>query len=192
MHRFTPCAEIEGERLSLMPLRMEHVHTHFRWNNDEALNRLDSDAPFKREPFGAFLKRFEQLVYAPHPHERDFEIHTQEGRLVGVAYAENIQPSHRRCRVGVTVDQAEWGKGYGSEALELLLRYLFTEADVHRIAAEAFAFNAAWKRLLTRAGFRREGCLRDDLYRDGRWHDRETYALLEDEYHALRTGAIAA
>ena len=190
MHRVIH--RIRGERLALTPLQMKHVHTHFRWNNDEALNRLDSDAPFRRESFGAFLKRFEQLVYKPQPHERDFEIHTQEGRLIGVAYVDGIHPNHRRCRVGVTVDRAEWGKGYGGEALGLLLHHLFTEANIHRVAAEAFGFNASWKRLLTRAGFRREGCLRDDLYRDGCWHDRETYALLEDEYYALQASAIAA
>ena len=190
MHRVTDC--IEGERLVLMPLQLKHVHTHFRWNNDEALNRLDSEAPFKREPFGAFLKRFERLVYKPHPSARDFEIHTRDGHLIGVAYADGIAPSHRRCRVGVTVDRAAWGRGYGSETLGLLLRHLFTDADVHRVTAEAFSYNASWKRLLARTGFRRESRLRDYLYRDGRWHDKETYALLEDEYHALHARAVAA
>ena len=190
MHRVPQ--RIEGERLALTPLQMKHVHAHFRLNNDEELNRLDSEAPFRREPFGAFLKRFERLVYNPREGERDFEIHTHDGALVGVAYADGISSCHRRCRVGVTVERATWGQGYGSEALGLLLHHLFTGADVHRVTADAFAFNESWKRLLTRAGFRREGCLRDYLYRDGQWHDKETYALLEDEYYARRMGAVAA
>jgi RimJ/RimL family protein N-acetyltransferase len=163
---------------------MENIHTHFRWNNDPELNRLDSELPYEEESFGNFKERFEQLCNDPSPAHRDFEIHDEEeDRLIGVAYVAHISPHHHHGLVGITIGEREyWGHGYGNESLRLLLTYCFRELELHRVSAESFEFNTSWLRLLEDVGFKKEGTAREYLYRDGQYWDKALYALLEREY----------
>lgn len=178
-----PC--VRGPHVILTPLRLDNVHTHFRWNNDLELNQLDSEVPFRRESFGMFLRRFERLACRPTPDAVDFEIHTHDGALIGVAYADQLGAGCRRARVSVTIaERAYRGRGLGRASLNLLLHYLFTRRGVHRVMAEAFGFNQAWRHLLATSGFRQEGCLRDYLYRDGTYWDKTIYALFDTAYAA--------
>lgn len=171
-------------RVSFTPLQLENIHTHFRWNNDPELNDLDSDQPYEREPFGAFKKRLEMMIYRPNPNSRDFEIHA-EGQLIGLAYLDSISWHNRHARVGITIgDRSYWGKGYGREALQLMLDYAFNELGLHRVTAQTFSYNTAWRKLAEWAGFQHEGTDRDYIWRGEQFWDKENYALLEDEYRA--------
>jgi len=73
------------------------------------------------------------------------------------------------------------GRGYGSEAQRLLVRYLFAHTQVNRIEATTEITNVAEQRALEKAGFTREGILRGTTFRQGRWHDHVIYSVLRDE-----------
>lgn len=180
-HDVTP---LTYDRVRFTPLQMDNIHTHFRWNNDPELNRLDSETPYEEEPFGQFKERFEQLCEHPTASHRDFEIHDDERDvLIGIAYVARIDAHHQHARIGVTIgDRAYWGKGYGRESMHLLLRYCFDQLGLHRVRAATFEYNTAWRDLVEGMGFTKEGTARDYLYRDGRFWDKENYALLEPEY----------
>jgi RimJ/RimL family protein N-acetyltransferase len=184
---------LEGRRVFLTALHFDNIRTHYRWNNDPDLHHLDSEGAFESEAFGSFARRFEQMIPNDDVRGYDFEIHGRTNgasRLIGVAYLASLDSTHRRGQVGVTIgDRAWWGRGYGRETLELLLAFGFGELDLHRITANAFAYNAAWKGLLAAAGFRLEGRLRDYLYRRQRFWDKELYALLTSEYAARQARA---
>lgn len=183
---------IDGARLYLTRLQQANIRTHFRWNNDSELNRLDSEQPFEHESFGSFARRFQAMCRYPAAGEYDFEVHTRAGRLIGVAFLSGVCSVHRRGHVGVTIGERDvWGRGYGHEALGLLMRHGFERLDLHRIEAVAYPFNRAWRAVLAAAGFQQEGRRRDHLYRDGRFWDQEQYALLRRE-HARRPTASPA
>lgn len=178
-------ASIEGRRIRFTPLQIENIYTHFRWNNDPELNRLDSEMPYEEESFGAFKKRFEQMSDYPDPTHQDFEIHVKDGSLIGVAYVTAISTHNRHALVGVTIgDRAYWGEGFGRESLALLLDYCFEELNLHRVSAETFEYNEAWENLVREMGFTREGTARDYLRRDGTFWDKGTFGLLEHEYQS--------
>ena len=174
----------ENERVRFTPLQMENIHTHLRWNNDPELNRMDSELPHEEESFGTFKERFEQLCNDPSSEHRDFEIHDRvQDELIGVAYVAQISPHHHHALVGVTIGERDyWGQGYGKASLGLLLRYCFQELELHRVSAEAFEYNSAWRDLIESMGFTKEGTAREYLYREGQYWDKELYALLEQEY----------
>lgn len=177
---------LSGERIQLTSLSMDNLYTHFEWNNDPELNRLDSELPYVKEPLGEFKRRFERMVNHPSPYSRDFEIHAEDGRLIGVAYVANISPSSRHCTIGITIgDRDYWGKGYGRDALRAVLAYCFDELEMHRVCTETFEYNTSWRKLVEWAGFEKEGVERDYLYRDDAFWDKELYSLLEDEYRRL-------
>jgi RimJ/RimL family protein N-acetyltransferase len=192
----------EGDRVRFTPLQMDNIYTHFRWNNDPELNRLDSEIPYEEETFGQFKQRFERMCLQPSPTQRDFEIHAldapssgdgvpgpdaagAEGTLIGVAYVADISAHHRHGLVGVTIGARDyWGAGYGRESLALLLAFCFDDLDLHRVSAETFEYNTAWRNLVVGAGFQKEGTAREYLYRDDRFWDKENFALLRREHEA--------
>jgi len=183
-HPIQAVTPLTYERVRFTPLQIDNIHTHFRWNNDPELNRLDSEMPYEEEGFGQFKDRFEQLCEHPSPSHRHFEIHDNEQDvLIGIAFVDRIDAHHKRARIGVTIgDRAYWGKGYGRESMRLLLHYCFDRLELHRVRAATFEYNSAWRDLVEGMGFTKEGTARDYLCRDGRFWDKENYALLEQEY----------
>jgi RimJ/RimL family protein N-acetyltransferase len=73
------------------------------------------------------------------------------------------------------------GKGYGSRAQEMLVRYLFAHTQVNRIEAEAELTNKPALRALEKAGYTREGVARGVIFRSGRWRDRAVFSMLRSE-----------
>jgi len=176
---------LQRGRIRFTPLQMDNIYTHFRWNNDPELNRLDSEIPYEKETFGQFKKRFEQMVRNPSETHRDFEIHADD-QLIGIAYVARISEHNHHGLIGITIgDRDYWGRGYGRESMAVILEYCFEHLDLHRVSAETFEYNTAWRDLVEGMGFTREGTARDYLYREGKYFDKVSYALLEDEHAAM-------
>jgi RimJ/RimL family protein N-acetyltransferase len=79
-------------------------------------------------------------------------------------------------------DREQWGKGYGREAMELVLRYGFHELNLHRIQLTVFEYNERAIALYEKLGFRREGVYREFMQRDGKRYDMLLYGLLRREW----------
>jgi RimJ/RimL family protein N-acetyltransferase len=177
---------LRSGRLVLRPLRFEHIHKYFKWNNDRDLNHLDDEVGHVKESFGDFKVRFERMIHQPSPRDQYFEMSTHDDELIGVAYSVGISPYNKYCLVGVTIgERSKWAQGFGKEALQLLLAYCFEDLGMHRVTAETYEYNPAWDRLVRSIGFKLEGVRREHLLRDGKYHDRFDFGLLEDEYRAL-------
>lgn len=174
---------LAGPRIRFDRLRLENIYTHFKWNNDPELNRLDSEVPYVEESFGTFKKRFEHLIAQRDPECQDFEIYDEEDTLIGVAFVSGISGHHLHCSIGVTIGERDfWGKGYGKEAMGALLKHCFESMGMHRVMASVFEYNDAWRRLVEGCGFVTEGTDRDYLFWEGRFYDRIRYAMLASEY----------
>lgn len=180
--------DLKGQRLLFTPLQYANIYQHFEWNNDPELNRLDSEMPYVEESFGAFKKRFEELIHKPSPNCQDFEIHLADGTLIGVAYIADISESNRHCTASFTIgDRSYWGKGYGREAMEVLLTYCFDELGMHMVMTETFEYNQAWKSLVEWAGFDRFGAIEDYLFRDDKYWSKEMFGMKEDRFEEMRS-----
>lgn len=83
--------------------------------------------------------------------------------------------------IGIGLAPGFRGRGYGSAAQQLVVRYLFAHTQVNRIEATTEITNVAEQRALEKAGFTREGILRGTTFRQGRWHDQVIYSVLRDE-----------
>jgi diamine N-acetyltransferase len=172
-----------GPRICFDRLRLENIYTHFKWNNDPELNRLDSEEPYVEESFGTFKKRFERMMVQPDPECQDFEIHTEEGTLIGVAFVAGISGHHLHCSIGVTIGERDfWGQGYGREAMSSLLTYCFESLGMHRVTAECFEYNEAWRRLVEGMGFTTEGTDREYLLWEDKYYDRIRFGMLAGEF----------
>jgi RimJ/RimL family protein N-acetyltransferase len=83
--------------------------------------------------------------------------------------------------IGIGLAPEFRGRGYGSGAQRLLVRYLFAHTQVNRVEATTEITNIGEQRALEKAGFTREGVLRGATFRAGRWHDQVIYGVLRHE-----------
>ncbi|HEX5578854.1 MAG TPA: GNAT family protein, partial [Candidatus Limnocylindria bacterium] len=108
------------------------------------------------------------------------------GRLIGNAALEHIDWRNRRAESGTLIgEKDEWGKGYGTDALNAICDFGFGQLRLQRIELDVYANNRRAQRSYEKAGFHREGTLRHGHFADGRFLDVERMALLRDEWLAL-------
>lgn len=106
-------------------------------------------------------------------------------RLLGIAEAFDFNQKVNGVTIGYFLSEAHWGKGIATEAVSLLLNFLFTEANVNRIQAEVMPQNEASKKVLLKNGFLKEGTLRQaSLWAGKGIVDLEIYSILKEDYVA--------
>jgi RimJ/RimL family protein N-acetyltransferase len=114
-----------------------------------------------------------------------FAISDSAGRLLGDISWRHIQTAPSAASscwdIGVLVLSGERGRGVGSAAQRLVAAYLFDTTLAQRVQASTDIANIAEQRALEKAGFVREGVLRQYQYRQGQWHDMISYSKLRGE-----------
>jgi RimJ/RimL family protein N-acetyltransferase len=105
---------------------------------------------------------------------------------VGEVVLMNIDNVNRNASIRISLfSEADFSKGYGSEAMRLMVNYGFKELNLHRIELDVFAFNTRAIRVYEHIGFQREGLLRDTLFYDGEFHDTVLMSILESDWQDL-------
>jgi RimJ/RimL family protein N-acetyltransferase len=159
------------------------------WSADSELRRLldgDPARPVRAGPTREVLARENEDDLATFT----FGIHTlAEDRRVGFVSLNSISWSHGDAWLVIAVGgREEWGKGFGSDALRLILAYAFGELNLHRVSLTVFEYNPRALRTYERAGFVAEGRARKFLNRDGRRWDMIYMGLLREDWLAQGAG----
>ncbi len=96
----------------------------------------------------------------------------ETGRAVGSVYIRDIEPVHQKAEYGIFIGEDDArGKGYGTAAAKLMIKYCFEEMKLHRLFLRVYAENAQAIASYEKAGFVKEAYLHDDVYVDGRYRD---------------------
>lgn len=91
---------------------------------------------------------------------------------LGSVYIRDIDRKHQKAEYGIFIGEAlARGRGVGTAAARLMLRYCFEEEKLHRVYLRALSGNQAAVRSYEKAGFVKEGLLKDDVYIDGKFVD---------------------
>lgn len=117
----------------------------------------------------------------------EFAVRTQDGhQLIGGVFLKDVDGRNRSAELVVYIGEREyWGRGYGSDGIQILLRYGFQEINLNRIMLRVFDYNARAMRAYQKIGFQHEGTKRESLYRDGRYWDSHVMSLLRSEWDNL-------
>jgi RimJ/RimL family protein N-acetyltransferase len=109
----------------------------------------------------------------------------EDNHLIGFVSLFEFDWSNGDCLVGIGLgDREYWGRGYGSEAMNLILRYAFDELNLYRVSLVVFEYNLRAIRAYEKVGFKVEGRTRQRLLREGRRWDLVYMSLLRDEWRA--------
>lgn len=108
----------------------------------------------------------------------------KDGELVGSIGVREIDRSHLQAELGFYVGVPWWGNGYAAAAVRILLPFVFGPLGMNRVYAHHMVRNPASGRVLEKAGFRREGLLRQRVRKWGVYEDVVLLALLRSDWEA--------
>jgi len=174
---------IYGDRVMLRDFRQEDISGMRSWCNDPSITKFLGGrytAPIPWEQTDAELNRFlngdaggYNMVVADR----------ETGKYLGQVSLFMIDHLSRKAELAIVLAPDSLEKGYGGEALRLLLAFGFGQVNLNRIWLTVNAGNQRAIHVYEKAGFRREGVLRQDRYIDGHYEDDVLMSILREEYY---------
>lgn len=163
-----------------------HPEIESKWTHDSEFMRLFDLKPARPLSPSMVKKQYEELEKEMEEEKNlfYFTIRAREDdRLIGKALIEWIDWTNGngflRLGIGAARDRR---KGYGSQALSMLLRYAFGELNLYRVTAVVPAYNEGGLRLFQKFGFMEEIRRRQALNRDGQFWDLVSFGQLHSEW----------
>ena len=179
-----PPAGLEGALVHLEPPRHEHAETFKRWLNDARVNRFIR--PWGRYPMS--LKDERGWIDRYHQDQSGVGlviVDRATGRIIGTTGFSPNAPGAGDAVLGIGIGEPEyWGRGYGSEAFDLLTGFAFRERDLHRVTLDVYEGNPRAERAYLKLGFRREGVRPGEIYSTGQRIATIVMGLLRREWEA--------
>ncbi len=179
----------QGELVRLVAPDAETVAEALaRWSQDSEYARQLDSMPATPWSVKQTKEEIEKELEKEAPNDVSFMIRTlADDRLIGFIGLEDIQWTHGDAFVGIGLGEPEYrGKGYGTDAMQVILRYAFTELNLHRVTLTVFEYNPRAIRSYEKAGFVIEGRQRQYLHRDGRRWDLIYLGILREEWNKGR------
>ena len=158
-----------------------------RWNQNSEYFRLLDSAPAHLWSANKFKEFLEKDLDSALPANLLFSIRTLENdKLIGFVAFDGINWTDRDGYVAIGIGEPDfWGKGFGTDAMRLMLRYGFTELNLHRVSLNVYAYNLRGIHSYEKCGFKHEGRIREFILRDGLRSDMLHMGILREEWDKL-------
>jgi RimJ/RimL family protein N-acetyltransferase len=170
-----------GRKIVLRRHRADNLYAFMRWYTDPEVARLTryQQSPLSNDEIQRFfysrIMGSDFLAMAIHVRDAD--------QLIGTCAFSQLDGDNGSALFHITIGEHDaWGKGYGTEATELMVAHAFTRLALHRIALTVFEFNTRAIRSYEKCGFSVEGRARQAIFRDGRFWDELHMSILLDEW----------
>lgn len=148
-----------------------------KWVND--LEFAGEYEEISQETKADLEKQYDQLAGG-----QWFFVEKKDGSKIG--YVAHYTVSGKLTEIGYSLVPNERGKGYGIEAVKIMVEYLFLSKDIVRIQAKTDPRNAASHRVLEKAGFEKEGIVRKSFFCRGEWRGTALFSILREEWKEPR------
>ncbi|XP_031395923.1 uncharacterized protein LOC116207181 [Punica granatum] len=167
---------MDPSRISLRPFALSDVDDLLSWAGDDRVTRFFRWDIRTREEALAHLKN----VAIPHPWRRSICL---DGHSIGyISVRPGSGDERHRAYVSYAIGADLWGQGIGTFTLRSVVSEVFGEfPDLVRLEALVDVENKGSQRVLDKAGFLREGCLRKYSYYKGEVRDMFMYSLLSTD-----------
>ncbi len=154
------------------------------WLNDPQISRLVGGFSFPVSAAGQ--KRWYEASLSNTSTQR-WIVEDHAGLRLGLIGLWGIDWHNRNAMAAIKLGASEArGKGYGTDALMTLAAYSFYQVGLHKLWAEILSFNVASHRVFVdKCGWHVEGTYRQQVFRDGRFHDQVRVGLLREDFDAL-------
>lgn len=172
---------MQGKLLRLRGYEQSDADALMRWFADEEVTDLLGPVavPITRAQQESMIAR----VTAPDSAEKAFVIETLDGKAIGDCGLRSFHWISRYAELFITIGEKEyWGRGYGADAVRLLLRIAFERLNLHSVWLTTLATNERAIRCYEKCGFKRQGLFRENSFVRGRYVDVVPMGILRSEY----------
>jgi RimJ/RimL family protein N-acetyltransferase len=171
---------LKGKRVNLRVVEREDLDLLVKWfNNSEFVGEYQD---FPAQTPKHLLEKQVLEPKTPELEWKHFIIEKKEGTKIGWIAHYIGSPNFGWIEIGYAIIPSERGKGHGTEAIQLMVDYLFLTKDIKRIQAVVNVDNLSSQKALEKAGLKREGRLRKALWVRGLWKDAYIYSILREEW----------
>lgn len=170
-----------GEKVCLRAYKEEDIKVATSLVNDKELKKfLVTNIPFPTSPWEE-----ESWVKSQNGNkngEYNFAIEDREtGKYIGGCGIQNVNWLTRVATVGIMIgDKDFWGKGYGTDAMKVLTKFIFEDMNIRKIKLYTFSFNTRAIKCYEKCGFKVEGVFRDEIFKDGKYYDEIAMAVFKE------------
>jgi RimJ/RimL family protein N-acetyltransferase len=173
---------LKGTRVILKPPEREYIDYFLKWMNDiEITQYLKMFRPLTRD--------MEEEWFDKLKNREDFFLfsifilqETNRERIIGNCSI-NVDWKNRVGTCGIVIGEKDClSKGYGTEAMKLLIDYSFNTLNLNKVELDTYEFNIRAYKSYKKAGFIEEGRRRQAIYVNGKYHDRIILGILKDEW----------
>jgi RimJ/RimL family protein N-acetyltransferase len=149
---------LNGQKVSLRPRGLEDCANEYKWRTDEELCRLDAAVPVGLS-YTEFLDRYSiELEYPGLTHTLAMD--TLNGTHIGECSLFNIDFVDGSTEIGILIgDKDYWNKGYGTDAMETFMQYIFSASDVEKIVLRTLDWNIRAQKCFAKCGFTQSGTM---------------------------------
>ena len=172
-----------GKQVQLRSLELKDANFIIRvYNSLEVRRFLDDPDPLSLDDAEQWIRK----TWAQRKAHQNFFFAIELGKskeLLGICGLFGLQKINRKAELMITLfDEYNRGKGYGTEAIRLLLDYGFNQLNLHRIVLFTHEINKRAQRVYEKLGFKPGGRRRQASFFEGAYHDQLLYDILESEF----------
>lgn len=176
---------LEGNKINLCAINLEHINLYAKWSNDPDVRRYSRNIiPWNLDEIKKWLEQQKEGVKT----DIMFEIwHKKDNKPIGTAGFSDINWFNRNANIYITLGEPEyWGQDIAPEVNGLLIKYGFEELNFHKIYAGIFSPNKRSLRTTEKIGFKYEATLREQIYVDGEYVDELKFAIFRNEWFSFK------
>jgi RimJ/RimL family protein N-acetyltransferase len=172
---------LQGEKVRIRAVEWEDISSFVRWLNDpEVTEHLLSNPLTGLEEQEAWFQSIRDSE------DRVMSIETLDGRLIGDCGITRLEWEDRRASMWLMIgEKGAWDKGYCTDTVRTMLRYLFGELNLNRVYLHVAERNERAIRCYEKCGFRKEGVMRKSRFKHGMYENDVLMAVLQEEWQGL-------
>ena len=178
---------MDGKLVRLRAYEKSDLDAVMKWITDEEVTDFLGSGMLTYPLSSIAEEKFIEAAAKPSDTEKTFVIEAlAERKYIGAITFHAINWINRSAGIGIVIgDKSFWGRGYGTDAMRVMMRLGFDKMNLHRLWLHVYDYNQRAIASYDKCGFKREGLLRQDRFYRGRYHDTIVMSILADEYRAL-------
>jgi RimJ/RimL family protein N-acetyltransferase len=177
---------LRGQKILLRAITRDDLERLWQFNNDVDVELAGGGDPPMPQSLARLQAEYESDVAKGGRDGARFAIEA-DGICIGQCALFNFNETAGTCELGITIgDKAYWGRGYGRDAIQVLLDYAFRLRNIRRVHLSVNGNNPRAIQAYKSCGFLEEGRLRAHVWNDGQYVDLVMMGLLREEWLGAR------
>ena len=183
---------LRGEKVILRALTRDDLAQLCEFNNDVEVELAGGGDPPMPQALARLQAEFDSRVGQGGRDDAGFAIEA-DSKFIGQCALFQFDHTAQTCMLGITIgDKAYWGRGYGRDAVRVLLDYAFRLRNLRRVCLSVNDNNERGIRAYKACGFIEEGRLRSHVWSNGAYIDLVYMGILRTEWDVHSTPSLGS